>query len=133
MALRGYIINRISILRCGSDPAINFNGHSHANPSRPITRLRIWSTGTGFTAPSRFVVMKSQRSFGQIKPSMALPTWTEKMSVSLFFFFFGCSDDGLNIQAAAVRTINRAQWFLMSLPIAINYAVLVNKSSLYKK
>lgn len=64
---------RTSMLRCGRVPARRFNGHSHAMPSRPIMRLRIWSIGVGFTAPLRFLVVKSQKILGQMKPSTALP------------------------------------------------------------
>lgn len=61
--------------------------------------------------------MKSQRILGQINPSTALPIWTgcEKLV---------CDGDpvenlmDVDVQAAAVRMISRAQWFLMSLPIA---------------
>ena len=40
-------------------------GHSQHRPSRPRSRFRIWRIGTGRTAWSRFVVRKSQKSFGQ--------------------------------------------------------------------
>jgi hypothetical protein len=30
----------------------------------------------------------------------------------------------MNVHAAAVRMINRPQWFLMSLPIVLDYAIL---------
>lgn len=43
-----------------------------------MNRLRIWRIGAGFTAPLRFLVMKSQRILGQMKPSIALPIWTGK-------------------------------------------------------
>lgn len=64
------------MLRCGIVPAKYFNGHSHATPSRPIRRLSICRTGTGLTAPSRFFVQVSQNIFGQMKASIALPTWS---------------------------------------------------------
>lgn len=64
------------MLRCGNDPAKIFSGHSQARPIKPIMRLRIWRIGMGFTAPLRFLVRKSQKILGQMKPSIALPIWT---------------------------------------------------------
>lgn len=62
--------------RCRADPARKLRGHSQASPNRPRMRLMICNAGTGFTAPSRLRVKKSQKIFGQKKPSMAAPTWS---------------------------------------------------------
>lgn len=68
----------------------------------------------GRTAPSRFVVRKSQKTFGQKKPSKDAAIWSYK-NLSAF------SQETLDVeacsQAAAVRIIRRAQWFLMSFPM----------------
>lgn len=53
---------------------MNFNGHSHASTRSPNTRFKICSTGIGLTATSRLVVIKSQKTLGQKKPSIAAPT-----------------------------------------------------------
>lgn len=70
----GYTSSRSTMLRCGGVPAMNFNGHSHASTRSPKMRFRICSTGIGLTATSRLVVMKSQKTLGQKKPSIAAPT-----------------------------------------------------------
>ena len=72
----GYSTILASMLLCkpGSILANGANGHSHANAIRANTRLMICNVGKGFTAPSRFFVMKSQRIFGQKKPSIAAAT-----------------------------------------------------------
>ena len=43
-------------------------GHSQHRPRMPKRRFMICSTGTGRTQWSRFVVRKSQNSFGQKNP-----------------------------------------------------------------
>lgn len=60
------------MLRCGQDPAKGFRGNSQAIPTRPIIKLRICRIGIGLTAASRFFEMKSQKTLGQMKPSIAL-------------------------------------------------------------
>ena len=65
-------MRRISILRCTNEPAKGLIGHSQARPIRPRIKLRIWRTGTGATAASRFFETKSQKTLGQMKPSIAL-------------------------------------------------------------
>ena len=76
------MIRRASMDRWTKVPAINFNGHSNAIPMRPKRRLMTWRTGTGLTAPSRFLVRKSQNILGQKKPSMAAATWSEELDIS---------------------------------------------------
>lgn len=71
------MMSRISMLRCGNEPAKGFKGHSQARPTRPIIRLSIWRTGTGETAASRFFETKSQKTLGQMKHSMVLAIWSE--------------------------------------------------------
>lgn len=51
-------------------------GHSQQRPRRPRRRLMIWRMGTGRTAGSRFVVRKSQKSFGQKKAKMEAAVWS---------------------------------------------------------
>ena len=51
-------------------------GHSQHRPRRPRRRLMIWRMGMGRTAGSRFVVRKSQNSFGQKKPLIEAATWS---------------------------------------------------------
>lgn len=58
------------------------NGHSQAVMTIPITRLMDCSTGIGFTAPSRFLVRKSQKILGQKKPSIAAAIWSRRCRVS---------------------------------------------------
>jgi hypothetical protein len=83
-----------------------------------MMRFKIWRTGTGATAASRFLEIKSQKTLGQIKPSIALATWSVCiLSVLVSSWEFWVS----NVQADAVRIINRPQWFLMSLPIVLSY------------
>ena len=50
-------------------------GHSQHRPSRPRRRLMIWRIGMGRTAWSRFVVRKSQNSFGQKKAEIEAAIW----------------------------------------------------------
>ena len=57
-------------------------GHSQHRPSRPRSRLRIWRMGTGRTAWSRFVVRKSQKSFGQKNPLIEAAIWSVVVGVS---------------------------------------------------
>jgi hypothetical protein len=64
------------MLLCIVVPAINPSGHSHATIMMPMTKLMIWRIGKGFTAPSRFLVRKSKKIFGQKKPSIAAATWS---------------------------------------------------------
>lgn len=51
-------------------------GHSQAVMTSPIIRLMVCSTGIGFTAPSRFLVRKSQKILGQKKPWSAAAIWS---------------------------------------------------------
>jgi hypothetical protein len=53
---------------------MNPSGHSQAKKKIPSTRLMICNIGRGFTAKSRFLVRKSQKTFGQKKPSTAAAT-----------------------------------------------------------
>lgn len=98
-------------------------GHSQQRPRRPRRRLMIWRMGTGRTAGSRFVVRKSQKSFGQKKAKMEAAVWSvwscQSVSRSVGQWMDGCrwGKLGENVQAAAVRIMRRAQWFLISLPI----------------
>ena len=73
---RGSQSNRTSILRCIAVPATNFSGHSYAKLRKPMTRLMVCRTGTGFTAPSKFLVRKSKKNLGQKKPSSDAAKWT---------------------------------------------------------
>lgn len=50
-------------------------GHSQHRPSRPRRRFMIWRIGMGRTAWSRFVVRKSQNSFGQKKAEIEAAIW----------------------------------------------------------
>ena len=102
-----------SIDRCRPDPPIPFMGHSYAKPIMPHKILMICSTGIGLTAPSKFLVRKSQNTLGQKKPWRAAATWSAQESQSRSQFA-----RRNNLQAAAVSMIRRARWFLMSLPIA---------------
>ena len=77
----------------------------------------------GRTAGSRFVVRKSQNSFGQKKALIAAATWSVR-SVNDLGVGGGCWGEGESVQAAAVRIMRRAQWFFMSLPIARRWAVV---------
>lgn len=83
----------------------------------------ICSVGKGFTAPSRFLVRKSQKILGQNMHCRAAAIWSvqRKGHVSL------CGSVGLergqlrekrDVQVAAVRMTRRAQWFLINLPMA---------------
>lgn len=68
----------------------------------------------GRTAPSRFVVRKSQKTLGQKKPSRDAAIWSKsicQLSVKEKL------DVEASSQAAAVRIIRRAQWFFMSFPM----------------
>lgn len=51
-------------------------GHSQHRPRRPRSRFMICRIGMGRTAWSRFVVRKSQNSFGQKKPLIEAATWS---------------------------------------------------------
>ncbi len=53
-------------------------GHSQQSPRRPRRRLTIWRMGMGRTAGSRFVVKKSQNSFGQKKAKIEAAVWSVK-------------------------------------------------------
>lgn len=79
----------------GSTVTTGFKGHSHAMIRIERIRLIICKAGMGLTAPSKFLVRKSQKILGQRNPSIAAMNWI----------------------AAAERAISRAKWFLMSLPI----------------
>ena len=57
--------------RCSPVPASSGMGHSQASPMKPRIMLMICKTGMGFTAPSRFLVKKSQKILGQKKASSA--------------------------------------------------------------
>lgn len=62
------------------EPATKDKGHSRASMPMPKKRLMICSMGMGFTAPSRFLVRKSQKILGQKKPSMAAATWSVRLA-----------------------------------------------------
>ncbi len=51
-------------------------GHSQQRPRRPRSRLMVWRMGMGRTAGSRFVVRKSQNSFGQKKALIEAAIWS---------------------------------------------------------
>jgi len=51
-------------------------GHSQQRPRRPRRRFMVWRMGMGRTLPSRFVVRKSQNTFGQKKPDIEAATWS---------------------------------------------------------
>jgi len=85
------------LCRPGNILTTGWKGHSQAKVNMPNMMLMICRTGKGLTAPSRFFVRKSQKILGQKKPSIEAATWYE----------------------AAVRTMSRAQWFLMSLPMVL--------------
>lgn len=74
----GYSMRRASMLRCMIVPAIHGSGYSQARAQRPKTRFMTWRIGMGRTAPSRFVVRKSQKTFGQKKPSKDAAVWSKK-------------------------------------------------------
>lgn len=97
----------------------------------PMMRLMICSAGTLVTAPSRFLVRKSQKILGQKKASMAAHIWSKGHSV------IGCSAFGglrhQNSQAAAVRTMRRAQWFLISFPMAAAVCVRAERNELKER
>ena len=98
IANSGSSTSRASMLRWNMVPASGRKGHSHAKPSSPKSKLRVCNIGTGRTAASRFFVRKSKNILGQKKPSRAAAIW----------------------YAEAVRTMRRAQWFLMSFPMLIS-------------
>lgn len=110
----GYRMMRASMLRCIAVPAIQGSGYSQARAHRPKMRFMTWRIGMGRTAPSRFVVRKSQKTFGQKKPSKDAAIWSNK---NLSAFSQETLDMEACSQAAAVRMIRRAQWFLMSFPM----------------
>lgn len=94
--------------RCTDVPATNLSGHSYARLRIPKTRFRTWSIGTGLTAPSRVLVAKSKRSFGQKNPSMLAAIWSaasQNTCLAQSVVFLVCEDS----HAAAVMTISRAQ------------------------
>ena len=68
---------RDSMERWMAVPAKKLRGHSMARTRSPNTRFSTWRTGMGLTAPSRFLVRKSQKILGQKKPSMAATIWSE--------------------------------------------------------
>ena len=74
----------------------------------------ICRAGIGLTAPSRFLVRKSQKILGQKKASMAAHIWSGGGSVDGTPY----SMLGIYAQAAAVRMTKRAQWFLINFPMA---------------
>ena len=82
---------------------------------KPRMMLMICSTGTGLTAPSRFLVRKSQKILGQKKASRAAAIWSVVLLVHVQMV--GCVVFG-HLQAAAVRMTNLAQWFLINFPMA---------------
>jgi hypothetical protein len=49
----------------------------------PMTMLMICRTGTGLTAPSRFLVRKSQKILGQKKHCSAAAIWSDCVRQSL--------------------------------------------------
>lgn len=46
-------------------PATYLSGHSYIKLMRAKTMLMVWRMGTGLTAPSKFLVEKSQKILGQ--------------------------------------------------------------------
>lgn len=72
----------------------------------------IWRAGIGLTAPSRFLVRKSQKILGQKKASIAAHIWSEWSQ-----FLKPSARRRKHAQAAAVRMTRRAQWFLINFPI----------------
>jgi hypothetical protein len=72
----GRIMRRNSRERWMLVPATKERGHSRASIPMPKKRFMICKIGTGFTAPSRFLVRKSQKILGQKKPSTAAATWS---------------------------------------------------------
>lgn len=75
-AASGSSTNLASMLLCIAEPARNPSGHSHASMMSPSTRLRVCRIGIGFTATSRFLVMKSQKILGQKKPWTPAAIWS---------------------------------------------------------
>lgn len=65
------------MLRWIDEPAMNDNGHSHAIIQIPMIKLMICNVGNGFTAGSSVLVAKSQKIFGQKKPSIAAAIWSD--------------------------------------------------------
>lgn len=74
-------MRRASIERCRPVPASSGRGHSQARPMTPRTTLRTCRTGMGLTAPSRFLVRKSQKILGQKKQWNPAAIWS--MTVKL--------------------------------------------------
>lgn len=50
----------------------------------PDIRLMVCRMGIGLTAPSRFLVRKSQNILGQKKPSIAAATWSVDTELELW-------------------------------------------------
>jgi hypothetical protein len=111
-AVIGKTTNLASILLCIEVPAMNPRGHSQASIIIPKTRLMIWRIGKGFTAASRVLVRKSQNILGQKNPSSAAAIWSTLQLVT-----GGQRGEMEYEQTAAVITMRRAQWFLMSFPM----------------
>lgn len=74
----GRMARRNSMDRWMLVPASRGRGHSRAIMAMPKMRLMIWRTGKGLTMTSSEWVRKSQKILGQMKPSMAAPTWSRK-------------------------------------------------------
>lgn len=74
--------------RWSAVPAMRPRGHSQASMTMPRTMFIICKTGKGFTAPSRFLVRKSQKILGQKKPSSAAAIWSVRESVSEYFLWW---------------------------------------------
>ena len=77
------------MLRCIAVPASQGKGYSQAKAKTPKSKFITCRMGTGRTAPSRFVVRKSQKIFGQKKPSKDAAIWSEKRRISFLMEVIG--------------------------------------------
>lgn len=106
---------RAAMLRCIAEPASQGSGYSQAKHSMPRSTLMICKMGTGRTAASRLVVRKSQKIFGQKKPSRPAATWPVggRWLLAWFVFRFG-GEEAIacrrELDGGALRERERGRW-----------------------